>query len=177
MKAIFYRAVLVFLLLGFATPSQADTDQHCLSLCISGGASGPACLAQCTYNKPRLAPAQNSQTTGQNSLSSSLPASTTTDINGMPLPLPPNRAGMTHNVLTAPQPLAGDVIISAPSAAKAAPDKDYTCVMQCLKNGEQYQQCNQRCTKVSCPTGSSQCKDLLGLAPTSTPPLAATVTR
>jgi len=138
-------AVLALLVAGLAaTPSRADTDQRCLALCINSGGRGPACLGQCTYNKPsRHDPASSGS------------------------------APTGHNVLTTLQPYTG-IIAPKPGRAKKA-DKDYACVTQCLRNGEQYQQCNASCTKSSCSTGATRCKDLLGAVPSSA--LAATATR
>lgn len=122
-------------LLLMATPAYADLDQKCLSQCFSGGNSSASCLPFCTYN---LKPTQ----------------------------LQPNAPGViigqSHKLLEAPVP-SSELLLSSPAVGKA-PSKDYACVNQCVKDGWQYNLCEQRCTKKQCGPGDVHCKDLTGIS-------------
>ncbi len=148
MKKILFGSAFVLLLLGFFIgTAQAGIDQRCLSLCVNGGGSSKTCLGQCSYTPP---PKPNAY---------------------QHLP------GTSHDVLKAPQPAPppDDPVFLTPAASPKAPAKDYVCLNQCLKSGQQYQQCSQSCTKLNCTTGSLRCKDLSGVTPSSS--LAVTATR
>jgi hypothetical protein len=79
---------------------------------------------------------------------------------------PPQAPGTNHNVLEAPQPV-DSLILNKPKPVSKTGDEDYTCFNQCLKNSVQYDACHASCIKKSCPTGSSDCRDLLGRVPAS----------
>ena len=81
----------------------------------------------------------------------------------------------THRVLTTPQPLAGDQIVLPPKIAHSVPDKDYSCMAQCLQNGGAvYHACEERCTIPDCPPGVTLCRNSASL-PTTTAPITPTV--
>src|ERR1700733_12926708 len=121
MAKVLYGCLLILLVVGPAR-SWADTDQHCLSQCVSGGGMAAAsCLQQCTYNeKPDLKKATDPDSTTQ-----------LTDPSSMTL--------STHKVFNAPTPLS-TIILTPPAKTKSTKaDKDYQCIAQCTHNGGQYQ--------------------------------------
>jgi hypothetical protein len=127
--------ILATMLLGVVVPAKADTDQRCLSLCINNGGAASTCMPQCTYNEtPHDAGASKINT------------------------LSP------HDVLQAPTPAEGVLLLPTHKAAAPIADKDYVCLNQCLQDGGQYDRCSKTCTKTGCTIGSGACSDLVGKA-------------
>jgi hypothetical protein len=140
-----YILLLMALIIGFAPPARAEVDYRCLNMCIGNGKSSPACMDQCTYNKPlaRLRPH--------------------IDAVGTPPPDP-------HKVFKAPIPLSGMVVAHKDkNTGTQKPDKDYACYMQCLQNGMQPRMCNEQCTGVK-KTGTNDLQRTTNMAPANTTP-------
>ncbi len=66
------------------------------------------------------------------------------------------------NVFQAPTP-SEEITVGSSHPAAPEGSKDYHCVAECLRNGGQYQLCTDRCTRSTCPVGSTECKDLRGI--------------
>ena len=125
------RIALVILVTVAVTPAFADVDQHCLSGCVAGGRSGPECLTTCSYNiapKPTIIP---------------------------PVTLESLEA---HRTFTTLVPIQTNDIAPKPPQPKVAPEKDLACVSACLRQGLQYDYCNEQCVKTPCPPGVILCK-------------------
>lgn len=136
MRGIFYASIVLLLAAGLgAAPAKADTDQHCLNLCINGGGNATTCLPQCSYNEPQ-----------QHSLSGT-------------------RALSPHDVFDAPRPAGDEILVPSHTAKAADRGKDYVCLNKCLHDGGQYDRCSKSCTRTDCPTGASNCNDVLGGTP------------
>ena len=129
----FWIPLVTVLAMLVVSQARADTDQRCLSACINGGQGASVCMPQCTYNaKPKgdAAAAADDQ-----------------DVTTNP-----------YRVLDTLTPVEGSVVVSEPqrpASQQAALDR--SCVETCLKQGLQYDLCNQRCTKPDCPPGSVLC--------------------
>jgi hypothetical protein len=119
MRRLFWGCAALILAAGFgASRAKADMDYRCLSICMNGGMTATACMAQCTYGQ---------------ALPSSQPHSPAGQLSQSP-----------HDQFAAPLP--SDRIMLAPHASGTVPGKDYRCVSQCQRNGFQYQLCDERCT-------------------------------
>jgi hypothetical protein len=113
--------------------ARADTDQRCLSHCVTSGLGGAACLKQCSYNletKP-VPPA--------------ISAVTMQDLEA-------------HRELAVPLPDTGEIIPKPHKQAVAIPQRDRVCVSACLHAGFQYGLCNEKCVKTVCPPNVVLCK-------------------
>jgi hypothetical protein len=147
MKIFYSQLVLITLFAAlWAAPAHADVDQRCLSLCVSDGGSGNSCLQKCTYNDPLAKPRTNA------------------------IPNPSaNGSADPHNVLEAPKPMGGEILMPTHKAKQTTHSKDYTCINQCLQQGGQYDLCSKTCTRADCPPGDSRCQDLLGATTSAFP--------
>lgn len=122
--------IAVLLLMGVASPAWADLDHQCLNQCVSQGAANSACMKQCSYGKD---------------------AETDTT-------RPPSRGASTHNVLHTLTPVKpGDILVKPKKTVTVAPDKDYSCLKQCLQNGRVYTACETACVKPTCAPGGVMC--------------------
>ncbi len=150
MKSVFRIVLALIFCAGFSVTARADIDQHCLSLCKANGGASSVCLTQCTF--------ANSDSTSQVSIGTGV----------LSRPITSN-----GKVFAAPVP-SQDLVLPKPQKSQPPEaSKDYACVKDCLQNGGQYHLCNDRCMRSSCEVGSTQCKDLRGVAPLQVLPSTA----
>ena len=127
--------VLAAALLAVTAPAYADIDQLCLKHCVANGEAAATCLGNCSYGAAE------------------------TPVGTSPLAQNSNQS-KNHNVMPTPVPIDPHTVVQPKKAPPPPPEKDYVCLSQCLRNGETYRLCDQRCTKVQCPAGSLDCSDV-----------------
>ena len=130
MRNLCFIALMMIIFCSTAVPAHADIDQLCLRRCVADTGNKTACLTQCSY--------------------ALLPPKTTTPA---ALSAPSTQH---HNVLQAPTPVANNTII-VKKAKPLVPEKDWACFSQCLKNGNAYSLCEQKCVKAACPPNAVMC--------------------
>ncbi|HEU0117739.1 MAG TPA: hypothetical protein VFR09_03820 [Alphaproteobacteria bacterium] len=135
-----FLVALIFLTVHSA---RADVDYRCLNLCKNNGQPTSVCMTQCSYNVPHAAnvappPVMNSGVVTQ----SITPKATINDPIAEAYPVP------NHNLLGTLRQGDDTILLQPHTAATSTsdnPDRDYTCLNQCLQNGMRYQLCNESC--------------------------------
>lgn len=117
------------LILSFvAAPARADIDYACLNQCSASGRVAADCMSSCSY-APKNSVAK-SPTAGDQVVG--------------------------NRVFKAPVPVGKDEAVSV-RPLQAAPEKDYACLNQCVRNGATYAWCSEKCARPACPPGAVLC--------------------
>ncbi len=109
------RLTIAFFVVALATPVWADTDYQCLNSCVNSGETSAKCLQKCSY--------KNSKNEAENRTA--------------------KRKG--YEQFAAPVPTKKIILPNSMSKSGVKSNKDYACFDQCLKQGLQYQLCEEKC--------------------------------
>lgn len=115
MRNKFDSLIVGMLVAGLSAPAWADTDYQCLNACVNGGETSPACMTRCSYKT------SGAETSNRNV----------------------KRKG--YEQFSVPVPTNKIVVPNAKDNNVSNTRKDFACFDQCLKQGLQYQLCEEKC--------------------------------